>query len=140
MNYFLSRYLIICENAYDLLLSITGYKLQINRNFMTYNIMLPIFVVQSLSYVQLFATPQTAAWQPYLSFTIPQSLSNSCSLSWWCHLTIWISVIPFFSCPQSFPAPGSFPVLPIFIFRILGCLFLLTMSHSSPTLTLLPDP
>ena len=33
-----------------------------------------VFVVQSLSYVQLFATPGTAAHQASLSFTISQSL------------------------------------------------------------------
>ena len=44
--------------------------------------------VQSLSRVQLFATP--------------------CLLSQWCHPTISSSVIPFSSCPQSSPASGSF--------------------------------
>ena len=52
--------------------------------------------VQSLSCVQLFATPWTAARQESLSFTISQS----------CHPT---SLIPF-SCLQSFPASGSFPM------------------------------
>ena len=65
---------------------------------------------QSLSRVQLFMTPWTAARQASLSFTICQNCSNPCPLSWWCHPTISSSVVPFFSCPQSFPASGSFPM------------------------------
>ena len=64
-------------------------------------------VVQSLSHVQLFVTPWTAACQPSLSFTISQS-SDSCPLSQWCHPTILSSVVPFSSCLQYFPASGSF--------------------------------
>ena len=67
-------------------------------------------VVQSLSCVQLFATPWTAARQVSLSFTISQSYSNSCPLSWWCYPTISSFVTCFSSCPQSFPASGSFPM------------------------------
>ena len=52
--------------------------------------------------------PWTAARQTSLSFTISQSLLNSCLLSWWCHLTISSSIASFSSCPQSFPASGSF--------------------------------
>ena len=65
--------------------------------------------VQMLNHVQLFATSWTAACQASLSFTISQSLLNSCSLSWWCHPTISSSVVPFSSRLQSFPASGSFP-------------------------------
>ena len=61
-----------------------------------------LFVVQSLSHVQLFVIPWTAP-SPSLG-----SCSNSCPLSWWCHLTIMSSIVPFSSCLQSFPAPGSF--------------------------------
>ena len=39
-----------------------------------------VVVVQSLSYVQLFATPWTAARQPSLSFTIPWSLLKFMSI------------------------------------------------------------
>ena len=47
---------------------------------------------QSLSPVQLFATPCTAARQPSLSITNSQSLLlNSCQ---WCHSTISSSVVP----------------------------------------------
>ena len=65
-------------------------------------------VVQSLSCVQLFATPWAAAHQASLSFTISQSLLNSCPSSQWCYPTISSSVVPFSSCLQSFPASGSF--------------------------------
>ena len=58
--------------------------------------------VQSLSHVQLFTTPWTAAHQASLSFTISQSLLKLMSIS--------SSIIPFFSCPQVFPASGSFPM------------------------------
>ena len=40
-----------------------------------------IIVVQSLSHVQLFATPRTAALQASLSFTVLGVCSNSCPLS-----------------------------------------------------------
>ena len=65
----------------------------------------------SLSDVQIFVTPWTAAYQASLSFTISQSLLNSCPLSWWYYLTISSSVTtPFPFCLQSFPASGSFPM------------------------------
>ena len=64
--------------------------------------------VQSLSRVQLFVTPWTAARLPCPSPT-PRACSNSWPSSQWCHPTISSSVVPFSSCPQSFPASGSFP-------------------------------
>ena len=61
-----------------------------------------VFVaVQSLSHVQLFATPWTAAHQASLSFI--GVCSDICPLSQWCHPTISSSVAPFSSCPQSLP-------------------------------------
>ena len=60
--------------------------------------------VQSLSSVQLFATPWTAVHQASLSITISWSLFKSRPLCRWCHLTISSSVIPFSSHLQSFPA------------------------------------
>ena len=63
---------------------------------------------QSLSHVQLFATPWTAACQASLSITNSRSLLNSRPLSQWCHPTISSSVIYFSSHLQSFPASGSF--------------------------------
>ena len=58
-----------------------------------------LVVFQSLSCVQLFATPWTAACQA--SFTISQSLLKLIQPS---H-----PQLPLFSCPQSFPASRSFP-------------------------------
>ena len=66
--------------------------------------------VQSLSRVQLFATPCAAAGQASLSITNSRSLLSSCPLSQWCYPTISSSVTLFSSFPQSFPASGSFPI------------------------------
>ena len=71
-------------------------------------------IVQSLSRVQHFVTPQTAACQASLSFTTPGVGSDSCPLSRWCHPTISSSVTPFSSCPHSFPISGSFPMSQLF--------------------------
>ena len=46
------------------------------------------FAVQSLSHVQLFATPRTAACQASRSFTISWSLLKPMSLSWLCQLIL----------------------------------------------------
>ena len=70
--------------------------------------------VQSLSHVQLFATPWTTAHQASLSSPTPGVHSNSCPSSQWCHPAISPSVIPFSSCPQSLPASGSFPMSQLF--------------------------
>ena len=59
--------------------------------------------VQSLSHVQLFVTPWTAARQAGV-------YSHSCSLIRWCHPMTSTSVVPFSSQLQSFPASESFPV------------------------------
>ena len=71
--------------------------------------MLQFSSVPSLSSVQLFVAPWTAACQASLSITNSRSCSNSCPSSQWCHPTISSSVVPFSSCLQSFPASGSFP-------------------------------
>ena len=73
-----------------------------------------ILVVQLLSHVPFFGTPQTAACQASLSFSIPQNLLKSYPLSQWCHPTISSSVVPFSSCLQSFSASGSFPMSLLF--------------------------
>ena len=73
--------------------------------------------VQSLSHVQLFVTPWTAARQASLSIPNSQSLLKLTSIhpsSRWCHPTIASSVIPFSSCLQSLPASGSFPMSQFF--------------------------
>ena len=66
------------------------------------------FVVQSLSRIQLFSTPWTAACRLSCASPFPGICSNACPLSQ-CHPTISSSVVPFSSCPQSVPASGSFP-------------------------------
>ena len=71
-------------------------------------------VVQSLSRVQLFVTPWTAAHQASLSFTVSQSLLKLMCIASLCHPTILSSVTPFSSCPQSYPASGSFPMSQFF--------------------------
>ena len=70
--------------------------------------------VESLSCVQLFATPWTTARQVSLSITNSWVHPNPFPWSQWCHPTISSSVIPFFSCPQSFPASGSFQISQLF--------------------------
>ena len=74
-----------------------------------------VSVVQSLSRVQLLATPWTAAHQASLSSTISWTLLQLIPLSPWCYLTISSSANPFSSCFQSFPASGSFPLSQFFI-------------------------
>ena len=69
--------------------------------------------VQSLSRVQLFVTPWTAARQASLSITNSWSLLKLMS-SQWCHPTISSSFIPFFHL-QSFPASGSFQISQFFV-------------------------
>ena len=70
--------------------------------------------VQSLSRVQLFATPWIAARQASLSITNSQSYSDSCPSSQWCHPAISSSVVPFSSCSQSLPASGSLTMSQLF--------------------------
>ena len=70
--------------------------------------------VQSLSHVQLFATPWIAAHQPPCPSPAPRVNSNSCPLSRWCHPAISFSVVPFSPYPQSLPASGSFPMSQLF--------------------------
>ena len=68
-----------------------------------------VVVVQSLSCVQLFVTPWTAARFPCSSLS-PGVCSDPCPLSRWCYLTISSSAALFSFCLQSFPASGSFPM------------------------------
>ena len=63
-----------------------------------------LVVFQSLSCVQLFATPWTAASQASLS---PRVCSNSCPLSQWCHPTIS-------SCRPLLLPPSIFPSIRVF--------------------------
>ena len=70
--------------------------------------------VQSLSHVQLLATPWTTACQVPCPSPTPRAWSNSRLFSWWCHTAISTYVIPFSSCLQSFPASGSFQMSQFF--------------------------
>ena len=74
----------------------------------------PISSVQSLSRVQLFATPWIAARQPPCPSPSPGVHSNSCSSSWWYHPAISSSVVLFSFSPQSLPASESFPMSQLF--------------------------
>ena len=74
-----------------------------------------VVIVQSPSYVQVFATPWTEALQASLSLTISQVhvrcigvCPSSFSLHWWCHPAISSSDALFCFCPRSFPASGTF--------------------------------
>ena len=70
--------------------------------------------VQSLSRVQLFATPWITARQASLSITNSRRSLSLCPLSQWCHPAISFSVVPFSSCPQSLPVSESFPMSQLF--------------------------
>ena len=78
-----------------------------------------LFVFQSFSHVQLFATSWiswTALHQALLPLPSPGAYSKSYVFSQWCHATISFSVIPV-SCLQSFPASGSFLMSLLFASR-----------------------
>ena len=70
--------------------------------------------IQSLSRVQLFATPWTTACQASLSITNSQSLPKPMSMELVMPSNHLILVVPFSSCPPSFPASESFPVSQLF--------------------------
>ena len=70
--------------------------------------------VQSLSRVQLFATPWIAAYQASLSITNSRSLLKLMPIESVMPSSHLISVIPFSSCPQSLPASGAFPMGQLF--------------------------
>ena len=69
---------------------------------------------QSLSRVQLFATPWIAACQASLSSPNPGVHSDSRPFSQWCHPAISSSVVPFSSCPHSLSASESFLMSKLF--------------------------
>ena len=69
-----------------------------------------VVVVQSLSHVQLFVTPWTAAHQASLPLTISWSWPKFMSIA---------SVMPpshLIFCPHSVPASGTFPMSQLFTF------------------------
>ena len=69
--------------------------------------------VKSLSRVQLFAAPWTAACRASLSITISRSLLKFMPVES-VMSSISSPVVPFSSCPQSFPASRSFPMSQFF--------------------------
>ena len=70
--------------------------------------------VQSLSCVQLFATPWIAAHQASLSITNSQSSPKLMSIESVMPSNHLILCRPLSSCPQSFPASESFPMSQLF--------------------------
>ena len=70
--------------------------------------------VQSLSCVQISATPWTAACQASLSITNSWSLLKLISIELMIPSNHLILCRPFSSCLQSFPASGSFPMSQFF--------------------------
>ena len=70
--------------------------------------------VQSLSHIQLFATPWTTACQASLSITSSWSLHKFMFIESVMPSTISSSDTPFSSCLQSFPPSGSFPMSQFF--------------------------
>ena len=73
-----------------------------------------ISVVQSLTCIQLFATPWTAAHQASLSFTISRSLLKLMSVESVMPSNHLILCRPFSPFLQPFPASGSFPMSQLF--------------------------
>ena len=73
-----------------------------------------IIIVQSLSCVQLFATPWTAACQTSLSSTISWSLLRFTSIELVMLSDHLVLCCPLLLLPQSFPVSGSFPVSRLF--------------------------
>ena len=70
--------------------------------------------VQSLSSIQLFVTPWTAAHQASLSITNSRSSPKLLSIELVMPSSHLISVVPFSSCPQPLPASESFPMSQLF--------------------------
>ena len=71
-------------------------------------------VIQSLSHVRLFVTPQTAAHQASQSFTMSQSLLRLMFIELVMLSIHLILCHPFSFCLQSFPGSGSFPLNRLF--------------------------
>ena len=69
-----------------------------------------IAAVQSLSHVQLFATPWTAACQASRSFTVSWSLLKLMFIESMMPFTHLILCCPFSSYPQYFPESECFPI------------------------------
>ena len=91
-----------------------SYSLQTEENLANYKHV--IFVVQSLSFVQLFVTPWTAARQASLSFNIPQTLFKLMSIQ---------SVMPsnhLILCDPLLLLPSIFPSIRVFSKELAFCI------------------
>ena len=86
--------------------------------------------VQSVSCVQLFATPWTAACQASLFINNSWSCSNSCPSSQWCHPTISSSFIPFSSWLHSFDYIDLFQQSTVLLFKMLSSLVIAFLPRS----------
>ena len=82
--------------------------------FFTTRVSVQFSSVQSLSRVQLFATPWITAHQASLSITNSQSSPRLTSIESVMPSSISSSVVPFSSCPQSLPASEFFPMSQLF--------------------------
>ena len=80
-----------------------------NHLFFFFNFVLAV-VFHSLSCVQLFANPWTAALQASLSFSVSWSLLKLMPFESVMPSNRLILCHPLPSCSQSFPASGSFPM------------------------------
>ena len=69
-----------------------------------------VVVFQSLSHIQLFATPWTTEGQAPLSFTISKNLLKLMLIDSVVPSNISSSIAPYSSCPQPFPALKYFPM------------------------------
>ena len=86
--------------------------------FKRYSCYMYLYIIrsdQSLSRVQLFATPWIAARQASLSIINSRSSLRLTSIESVMHPAISSSVFPFSSCPQSLPASESFPKSQLFV-------------------------
>ena len=92
----------------ELIRRINNESASFERNFLYTFVFIYVVVVQSLSCVQLFVTPWTAAYQASLSFTNSQSLLKLMSIELVMPSNHLILCHPLSSCLQSFPASGSF--------------------------------
>ena len=90
------------------------HKKSKNRTIMWSNNPNQFSSVESLSHVQLFATPWNAALQGSLSINNSWSLLKLMTIEGWCHPTSSSSVILFSSQLHYFPASGSFPMSQFF--------------------------
>ena len=77
-------------------------------------IVIPSQSIQSLSHVQLFVTPWTAAHQASLSFTISQNLLKLMSIDSLMPSNHLVLCCPFLLLPSVFPRSGSFPMSCLF--------------------------